>query len=44
MESKGHAIETLETKLQRRFYMCLYALVFLGVILGLSVILEKFSA
>lgn len=37
-------METLENKLQRRFHMCLYALVFLGIILGLSVLLEKASA
>lgn len=36
-------METLENKLQRRFHMCLYALVFLGIILGLSVLLEKAS-
>lgn len=37
-------METLENKLQRKFHMCLYALLFLGVILGLSVLLEKVSA
>jgi hypothetical protein len=36
-------MDTVEGRLQRRFHTCLYALVFLGAILGLSVLLENIS-
>ena len=36
-------METLESRFQKRIHIYLYALVFLMVLLGLSVILEGFS-
>jgi hypothetical protein len=37
-------MDTLETRLQKRIYVSLYALLFLAALLGLSVILEGCAA
>lgn len=36
-------MDTLETRLQKRIHVCLYALLFLTSLLGLSVLLEGCS-